>query len=218
MKKLDTLLQGAVLSGAAARPRPGGEAKERLAGPDHVDAINRLFAEFELAYHNQFHKAYAREGSLALAKKYWLSRLSRFAPAVILRAARQIVDTQEFLPSLPAVISACENALSLFGLPAVRDAYVEACCAPEPKAAHRWSHPAVYHAARATGWFILATESETRALPLFEYHYRQLCRRVMEGERLDIELPKALTDGTPTPLPPEENQERLRALRAKLGI
>ena len=28
-------------------------------GMDHVDAINQIFAEFEFAYHNQFHKAFA---------------------------------------------------------------------------------------------------------------------------------------------------------------
>ena len=37
---------------------------------DRVDAINNVFAEFEFAYHNQFHKAFSDHESLTIAKKY----------------------------------------------------------------------------------------------------------------------------------------------------
>lgn len=217
MKPLNKLLEG-----RPARPgqagSPGEAAAREAPGRDHVDAINQLFAQLELAYHNQFHKAYAQEGSLALAKKYWLSRLCGFPPRVILAAAHQVVGAQEFLPTLPVMVKACEDAVGLFGLPAPRDAYLEACRAPEPKAAYAWSHPAVYHAGRATEWFVLANEPESRAFPLFEYHYRVLCRRVMEGERLDIELPRALPERPAKTLDASENKARLRALREKLKL
>jgi hypothetical protein len=44
-------------------------------GIDQVDAINQVFAEFEFAYHNQYHKAFADAESLAIAKKYCLNNL-----------------------------------------------------------------------------------------------------------------------------------------------
>jgi len=55
MKTVDTVL---------AAVRPGVSEVPKPAGTDLVAAINQGFAEFELAYHNQFHKAFAAEGSL----------------------------------------------------------------------------------------------------------------------------------------------------------
>ena len=58
---------------------------------DHVDAINQVFAEFEFAYHNQFHKAFAESEALVIAKKYWLSSLERYSPRQIVAAAKKVI-------------------------------------------------------------------------------------------------------------------------------
>jgi hypothetical protein len=187
-------------------------------GRDHVDAINQVFAELALAYHNQFHKAYGQEGALVLAKKYWLGVLGEYSPEVILRAVRQVVRTSEFLPSLAAIVSACENAYTLFGLPTAQAAYVEACCAPEPKREYKWSHPAVYLAAAATGWFALANETQAQIFPLFAYNYARYCHRVLTGEILDLPVPLALPETVAAPLSPEENLVRLKQLRKQFGL
>ncbi|MES2626464.1 MAG: replication protein P [Pseudomonadota bacterium] len=195
-----------------------GNGRMGNGGRDHVDAINQIFAEFELAYHNQFHKAYAQEGSLNLAKKYWLSCLADFLPEVILRAARQVIKSQEYLPTVASMVKACENALSLFGLPTPHVAYVEACCAPEPKHSYQWSHPAVYLAGKHTGWFELATETQSAIFPVFEYNYQLLCQQVLRGEQLDIQIPVALPQTISAPLSPEENMARLKVLREKFAL
>jgi hypothetical protein len=214
MKSVDKVLgktpvQPRVAAAAAGKP---------VAGREQVDAINQVFAELELAYHNQFHKAFALEGSLGLAKKYWLASLADFSPEVIRRAARHLVQSQEYLPSLAAMIAACENGQMLFGLPSAGDAYREACLAPEPKAGHVWSHPAVYHAARDTGWFALANETQSQVFPQFEYYYTQVCKRVMRGEDLHVPTPKALPATVQTPLTPEQNKARLKALRSRFSL
>ncbi|MDY6983961.1 MAG: replication protein P [Pseudomonadota bacterium] len=224
MKTIDKVIPGVLNETRAAKAGPpAGAVNERAQSygqnqRDHVDAINQLFTEFELAYHNQFHKAYAQEGSLNLAKKYWLTCLADFPPDVILRAARHVVKTQEFLPTVAAIVNTCENALPLFGLPPAHAAYVEACCASEPKARHAWSHPAVYHAAKATGWFELGTEPQSVIFPVFEYNYQQLCQRVLRGESLDIDVPVALPESVPQPLSPEENKARMKALRERFDL
>jgi hypothetical protein len=187
-------------------------------GRDHVDAINQVFAELALAYHNQFHKAYAQDGALALAKKYWLGVLGEFEPELILRAVRQVVRRSEYLPTLAAIVQACENAYDLFGLPAPQAAYIEACCAAEPKSQQRWSHPAVYLAGEHTGWFALASETQAQIFPLFEYNYRQLCHRVMTGEQLQLPIQRALPETVAAPLSPEENLQRLAALRQRFDL
>ncbi|MEX2468489.1 MAG: replication protein P, partial [Pseudohongiellaceae bacterium] len=186
-----------------AEPESGFEAGQTH---DHVDAINQVFAEFEFAYHNQFHKAFASAESLVIAKKYWLSSLEHFTPRQIVQAAKQVIRRNEYLPSISVLLKACEQGYDLFGLPSPRQAYVEACAAPSPKREFDWSHDAVYCAGRAAGWYLLATEAEAVAFPVFEYHYRVLCERVMNGEELEREAPPALPDKVQRPLSREETR------------
>lgn len=187
-------------------------------GPDRIDAINQLFAEFELAYHNQYYKAYGTEERLVLAKKYWLGCLSGYSPGQIVAAARRVVKTSDFLPTVSVVVRACEEGISLFGLPGAREAYFEACRANAPKAEYAWSHEAVYLAGKATGWYTLANEPEDKVFPLFEYCYQELCKRVMRGEELKMPPRKALPRHIGTPLTGDENHERMVKLRETLGI
>ncbi|MGB4248923.1 MAG: replication protein P [Pseudohongiellaceae bacterium] len=187
-------------------------------GPDRIDAINQLFAEFELAYHNQYYKAYGTEERLVLAKKYWLSCLSQFSPRQIVAAARQVVKKNDFLPTVSVVIRACEDGNTLFGLPSAREAYYEACRAESPKAQFPWTHEAIYFAGKATDWYILATEPEDKVLPLFTYYYDELCQRVMRGEKLELPQRQALPERIGTPLSPEENHARMQKLREQMGL
>jgi hypothetical protein len=187
-------------------------------GMDHVDAINQIFAEFEFAYHNQFHKAFAEAESLVIAKKYWLSSLENFTPLQIVQAAKQVIRTQDYLPSIAALVRACEQGLDLFGLPSARQAYLEACAAPSPKREFHWSHEAVYHAGKASGWYLLANAAETTAFPVFDYHYALLCQRVIRGETLSIELPTPLPDKIERKLDKAETKARFAKLREELGL
>lgn len=198
--------------GRAARPSGGTDNEADASAPDHVDAINQLFAEFELAYHNQYRKAYPDGESLFMAKKYWLSCLSGFSPLQITRAARMVVKTRDYLPSVAAVVQACESGLELYGLPAPRQAYLEACRAPQPKSSFAWSHPAVYYAGRASDWFVLATEPESAAFPVFEHFYRIYARQVMRGEKLEVNPPKALVNNPGKKTDPEERRLHVEKL------
>jgi hypothetical protein len=196
----------------------GAGRQRQESDPDHVDAINQLFAEFELAYHNQYQKAYADPDRLMLTKKYWLQVLADFSPAQIVAAARQLVRQQEFMPTLAVVVKACESGLALFGLPDAREAYIEACRAPHPKSAWQWSHPAVYHAGRAADWYLLATAPEDKAFPVFSHYYQRMCRRVMHGEALADPAPPALESNPSRPLSREERRLRMEALRRELDV
>jgi len=218
MKKADSLTKKVTTQLAKpAAGNPGRAASGKPAnGHDHVDAINQVFAELELAYHNQYHKAYGQEGSVGIAKKYWLECLAPFSPALILKAVRNVVRTQQYLPSVATLIQACEDAMGEYGLPGAHDAYVQACVAPHPKAQQQWSHPAVYLAGKATGWFELGNNSESQVYPLFESHYRKLCQRVLAGEELVIEIPEALPEHSAKKLSLEENKSRMAELRKSL--
>lgn len=196
---------------------PAGEFSEG-AKLDRVDAINQIFAEFEFAYHNQFHKAFSDEGSQIIAKKYWLGSLEQYSPVQIVQAAKQVIRTQDYLPSIAALVRACEQGLDLFGLPSPRQAYLEACGAPSPKRDFPWSHEAVYLAGQAAGWFTLANEAESVSRPLYEYHYELLCRRVVNGEELVLNTTAPLPDKVHRPLSKQEKQARLAKMRDELGL
>ncbi len=204
-----------------ANPGSAAEARDaRLGGADRdqVDAVNQMFAEFELAYHNQYRKAFPDRAALNRAKKYWLGHLGRFGAVQINRAAAELAATREFMPTLADVVAACRGDTALFGLPSTRRAYEEACLAPAPKAAQAWSHEAVYLAGAATGWSLLAGEPESVSFPQFEYHYQDLCRQVVEGTELRVQRPPPLPETIDPDLDGRELSKRLGKLRSKLGL
>jgi hypothetical protein len=182
-----------------------------------MDAVDRLFAEFELVYHNQYLRAFPSAEKLRLAKQIWFSHLERFSAERILAAAHRAIRESEFLPTIASLVKYCENDWEIYGLPDPRTAFIEACMAPNPKANHPWSHPAVFHAGQATDWFFLATQEERRTFPVFERYYRTLCERVRQGEKLEAPVPLALPEPTPQPLAREELQKQLDAIRKELN-
>lgn len=133
-------------------------------------------------------------------------------------AAKRVIKTQDYLPAIAALVRACEQGFDLFGLPSPRQAYLEACSAPSPKREHNWSHKAVYFAGKATGWYLLANEPEAVALPLFDYNYNLLCKRVMQGESLALDIPEPLPEKIERKLEASETQARIRKMRKELGL
>lgn len=195
---------------------------EHPAGNHEADAlhnaVDEMFAKFQLAYHNQFNKAFPTKALLNRAKMYWHESLKSFSPAQIHRATAELSSSSGFMPNLADVVNACRKDIALFGLPPVRRAYEEACLAPAPKAAYDWSHEAVYLAGSAAGWSLLASEPESVSYPQFEYHYLDLCRQVVEGADLKIERPTPLPEQTRTDLSAAELRKRLRKMRKELGL
>lgn len=183
-----------------------------------IDAINQVFALFRINYHNQYYSAFSQVELLNQAKRLWLNSLSQFSPEAILRGAKKVIEESEYLPTLNRMIRACQGNLAEFGLPDAHSAYIEACQAPSPKAAYRWSHPAVYHAGSASDWFFLASSAEKDAFPVFERHYQRICARVMNGETLPAPNVPALPQEIVTPLSREENIKRMEALRKSLDL
>ncbi len=183
-----------------------------------MDVINQVFALFRINYHNQYHAAFGNTELLNQAKKLWLETLSRFSGETILRGARTVIETCEYLPTLHKMIQCCQGSPSFHGLPDVHAAYLEACQAPSPKASYNWSHPAVYYAGRDCDWFFLANNPERDTLPVFKSCYDVICQRVMDGEQLPPPSVPALPESTTTPLSKAENAERMAKLRTDMGL
>jgi len=173
-----------------------------------------VFALFRLNYHNQYYSAFGDAAQLNQIKRLWLDSLAAHGAGTILLGARRCIETSEYLPTLARMLECCQQArLHAQGMPDAHAAYREACLAPEPKHAQRWSHPAVFHAGRETGWFLLATTGEARAFPVFERHYRAVCERIAAGELLELPAPPAAAATAGLAAPSAEEQ---RAQLAKL--
>ena len=123
----------------------------------------------------------------------------------------------EYLPTLRSMRESCRASLTGLGLPAARDAFLEACRAGAPRAAQRWSHPAVYHAGCATGWQLLAGSPEKISWPVFREHYERCCDQVLRGETLALPAPAATTPQQ-VPRSTEQQLASLRKLRGDLGL
>lgn len=198
-------------------PTAAGQAKPVPASPELIDAINQIFALFQVNYHNQYYAAFGdNTKSENLAKKLWLSKLEHFAPAIILSAAEKIIADSEYLPTLHKMLNACRSAGMPAGLPNPRKAYQEACNKPSPKAEQQWSHAIVYLAGRDCGWHLLANEIESRALPAFTEIYQQYCDLVVIGQEFSIEQPQALPETPQVAASQAHNLEQLDRLKQLL--
>lgn len=221
MKDSKTLLEQTRQQLAASSPNTPTAAGPQASRPAAdtgaaIDAINQLFAEFELVYHNQYLKAFPTLEKLQFAKQLWFTHLKEYSAEQILRAAHRAIKESEYLPTIAGLVKYCENEWNLYGLPDPRSAYVEACRASSPKAEYHWSHPAVYHAGCAADWFFLANNTEAKAYPVFEQHYRQICDRVRQGETFTVPAIPALPASLPTTLSHEEQVARIHALKEQL--
>jgi len=182
--------------------------------PPVIDAINQMFAEFQLIYNNQYHKAFPTTDKLEYAKRLWLSYLKSYSAQQILDAAHSAIKESEFLPTLRGVLKYIEaSALMTCGLPDARQAYLEACNATHPKVEHRWSHPAVYHAGQECGWLFLESSAEKQTFPVFQQHYKKLCERVQAGESFTVAKLPALPAEPASPMSKQARRKALEKLR-----
>ena len=76
----------------------------------------------------------------------------------------------------------------------------------------------MYLAGKASDWYLLTTEPERVAFPVFEHHYTRLCRDVMQGKELSVKAPQPLPDKVQRKLDQEELQSRLRQLKENLKL
>lgn len=154
----------------------------------------------------------------AHAYRVWELGLSDLTEAEIKRGTNASVDFTGFF-SLPSFRELCKHVdQSAHGLPPVAQAYEEACLKPSPKDRQQWSHAAVYHAGRLAGWSDLHAFPRAQMLPRFEYHYSVLCKRVADGEDVNLDVPQAIPRVVPKPLTGAQNAARMAKMRAELGL
>ena len=201
-------------------PTPPGQTKAERepAAETRIEAINQVFALFRLNYHNQYYAAFPDAEQLNQIKKLWLDALSDYPVQQVLKGAKHAIENSEYLPTLNRMLECCQQGLADLGLPSARDAYMEACRAPAPRAAQAWSHPAVYLAGKDADWYFLANNTERASWPVFRDHYQRYCARVLQGETLSMPAREQLQHHRSAPLSRDGQLAELKKLREGTGL
>lgn len=119
--------------------------------------------------------------------------------------------------TFPTFRELCRPDAKALGLPEAKQAYIEACNKPLPWERQKWTHAAVYLAAREAGRFELHTLTERDAFPLFRANYETMCKRVMNGDNLEVPVQRMLPESVPQPVSREEGKARCAALKEMLA-
>jgi len=182
-----------------------------------VELINLIFAELEITFHNQFHKAFPDEETLTLAKQLWLAKLEKYQNEIVFRAIDKIIETSKYLPSLSAVLNQIKELKLLEqNIPSSNAAYIEASSLGETNPLDfNWSHPFVYHAGAKVGWYRLKTESEFGIKKEFLETYEEVLEESEFKESLLL-LPKTKEEATEEkPLSSDLQKDRLEKIKKK---
>ena len=182
-----------------------------------VELINLIFAELEITFHNQFHKAFPDEETLSLAKQLWLAKLEKFENELIFEAIDKIIETAKYLPSLSAVLNLIkEMKFKKFKVPSPNKAYIEASSLGEINPLDfSWSHPYVYHAGAKIGWYRLKTDSEFEIKKEFLEVYGEILEESELNESFALLPEKKDNLVSEKPLDKKNQIERLEAIKKK---
>ena len=182
-----------------------------------VELINLIFAELEITFHNQFHKAFPDEETLSLAKQLWLAKLEKFENELIFEAIDKIIETAKYLPSLSAGLNLIkELKFKKFKVPSPNKAYIEASSLGEINPLDfSWSHPYVYHAGAKIGWYRLKTDSEFEIKKEFLEVYGEILEESELNESFALLPEKKDNLVSEKPLDKKNQIERLEAIKKK---
>lgn len=168
-------------------PQLPPERKPVAISANDARVVNTVFDRLQVIF-PAWQRAFPTPEALKSARQEWTKALveagvvTEQALAIGFRVARE--KDIPFFPSPGMFIKWCQPSPEVLGLPSVHQALNDI-------ARHRETHPAVILAARATR-FERSTLTAAEYEPVFARHYEILVKRVLAGEDLSVEVPKAL--------------------------
>ena len=215
-----TTPQQVVQMGASNPPKPIGQPK--FVSDETAKIVNSLFIELQAIF-PAWRCSFASDEALNNAKKSWIKA---FMEAEInsesqlqfgLKKARASKD--RYCPSVGKFVDWCNPTAEEIGLPSKEDAYREAIANLGVFDNATWSHPAVCEAVRNTTCYALKTLTEKDSRARFYRNYAIMVERVMRGENLQVEIPKAIT-AVPEfrPARPEVQQSHLASMKKMVSL
>lgn len=219
-----------VAHGLWAKVQSGQHIPAEYSIPDDVKAelnrktaavINDLFRDLRTIC-SAWKQAWPDETTYRAAKQQWLTAFLEAginAPEQLqfgLMRCRQ--SGREFIPAPGKFIEWCHPSPEMLGLPALATAFREACRNAHPSMAGqaKWSHDAVWHAAKECGFENLNRLATDLSSKLFERNYSIAVRRLVAGEPLQ-KMPLALPAEVAARSTPEVGRAALASLRARMA-
>lgn len=151
-----------------------------------------VFARFMTIYGHKLKSVFESEDEIRIAKREWALSLGGYSEQQLVQAVNRCKEEFVWMPTISEFLSLLRVRPEELGLPSEQAAYLEACEFADDPLAHEWRHPAVYFAGKATDWYRLRTEDKDQVFSDFQFNYRQLCQRVIEGESLEVPVPRGL--------------------------
>lgn len=181
-----------------------------------AQVVNALFRELQACF-PAWKQAWPTDEAMAAAKKTWIKGFAADGITTIEQIRLGIEQCRrsesDFMPSVGRFIVMCKPTAESLGLPSEDAAYREACRNAHPSmTGAKWSHAAVFHAAKACGFYNLNTLSMTDSRKLFNRNYAITVRDVLDGKPLK-EIPLALPESVKGRITPEVGRAALAALR-----
>jgi len=197
------------------------EVVPRKADAGTVQVINALFREL-MSIFPAWKQAWPDQESINSAKATWTKAFMAERITKIEQIRYGIEQCRkvgsDFAPSVGRFITLCQPTPEMLGIPLLDSAFREACRNVHPSMAGQstWSHDAVWHAARESGFENLNRLETSLAKKLFERNYMITVRRLVDGlplQKTPLALP-ARAEGRRTPEVGNKALAELRARRA----
>lgn len=214
LKSVDVNLKGFQQLAATVRRQDVTSRESKEAKESHNLAMVTLWERLGEVLGAAFLNQYGLVGENAFLT--WSAGLADLSREQIKKGFANFMRSQDRFIDLKRFRALCLD-LSHLGLVELERAYEEACTKPSPKERQQWSHAAVYHAGRLTGWWELHAMPRDQMLPRFKYNYDMLCKRVADGEDINLDVPQAIPRVIPQPLSGEENARRMQSLKEQMG-
>jgi hypothetical protein len=184
-----------------------------------VQVINALFREL-MAIFPAWKQAWPDQEAIGAAKATWTKAFMAENITKIEQIRFGIEQCRklgsDFAPSVGKFIKLCQPTPEMLGIPPLEKAFREACRNAHPMMAGKgkWSHNAVWHAAKECGFEPLNRLETSLGLKLFERNYVITIRRMVEGLPLQA-MPLALPAKAQARRTPDIGNKALAELRAR---
>lgn len=186
-----------------------------------VQVINALFREL-MAIFPAWRQAWPDQEAVTAAKATWTKAFMAEKITKVEQIRFGIEQCRklgsDFAPSVGKFINLCQPTPEMLGLPPLETAFREASRNVHPSMAGQanWSHDAIWHTAKESGFESLNRLETSLARKLFERNYVITVRRLIDGlplQKMPLALP-ARVDGRRTPEIGNRALSELRAMRS----
>jgi hypothetical protein len=186
-----------------------------------VQVINALFREL-MAIFPAWKQAWPDQEAVNAAKATWTKAFMAEKITKVEQIRFGIEQCRklgsDFAPSVGKFINLCQPTPEMLGLPPLETAFREASRNVHPSMAGQanWSHDAIWHTAKESGFESLNRLETSLARKLFERNYVITVRRLIDGlplQKMPLALPVRV-DGRRTPEIGNRALSELRAMRS----